>query len=405
MEKLRTLIGKENGVDAIARALYEFARRRDAPLAGALHLTCSDESELECAEALRRSFSDHLLPVLKKGERSCFRLANLGARYEWGAAAIAEDHYATGPARRSFKLMLVKINSHVCVDRGAGGPCFGRMQRYDSESAFCGALNHLLEGGGLPCAAELAELFSSEGRDRLGALRAADRSTAETTRLFAAVLNARLQARSAMADIGDRRPKSPTLFLVLPCVTLNRRDRDTELVCGLYRADWRGDTLQADYTGLGDDPERYRLTEENGRLRVADADGFATRPARDHRETVLRVWLERQGLLSGEDAEAEDPASLVPSLTRDEAPDDAAADPAVALKRRLVELARRDPVPAAILSFRSGLAAIHHLYRAHRLARGQAGESSARRILREIHDSVDGMSAEQASEALSRISG
>ena len=31
------------------------------------------------------------------------------------------------------KLMLVKINSHVCAERSDRGQRFGRMVRYDSE--------------------------------------------------------------------------------------------------------------------------------------------------------------------------------------------------------------------------------------------------------------------------------
>jgi len=406
MEKLRRLIGREAGVDDVARALYEYARRQDAPLAGALHLTCADESELECAEALRHSFADHLLPALKSGERSCFRLANLGARYEWGAAAIAEEHYSTRQARRAFKLMLVKINSHVAAERADRGQRFGRMMRYDLESSCCGALCHLLDGGRLPCAEELREVFTSEGRDRLAALRAMERSEPATTRLFAAVVNARLQARGALVDIQDRRPESPTLFVVLPCVTLNRREKDTEIVCGVYRADWRASELRADYTGLGDDPARYRLGPTSP-LRIDDDEATVTRPVRDHRALVLRVWLERQGLPSGD--ESSGPATLVPSLAGGGPADqpDPEDEGAVrsALEHRLATLARRDPVPAAILLFSTGLAGIHHLYRAHRLARGLAGESSARRVIGEVHDSVKRMSAERAREALGQLSG
>ena len=410
MEKLRDLIGRENGVDSIARASYEFARRRDVPLAGALHLTCADESELECAEALRRSFSDYLLPVLKNGERSCFRLANLGARYEWGAAAIAEDHYATKPTHRSYKLMLVKINSHVAVQVTDRGPRFGRMLRYDSDSTCCGALNHLLEGGRLPLPSELREVFSSEGVDRLAALRAGDHEPRKRRLCSPPRSTPGCRPAGAMIDIRDQRPKSPTLYVVLACVTLNRKDRDTELICGIYHADWRGAELQADYTGLGDDPAAYRLSHESGPLRISDDDSGVTRPVRDHRELVLRVWLERQGLLSGEEATSGSPVTLVPSLAAggesgdDPSPADE-GDPRPALEHRLVTLARRDPIPAAILLFSSGLAAVHHLYRAQRLARGLAGESAARRIIGEVHDSVGEMTIEQAREALDRISG
>ena len=91
------------------------------------------------------------------GERSVFRLANLGARYEWGAVHVAEEHYSTSAARNDFKLMVVKVNSHVCVEPKTEGHDFGRMQRYDSESTYCGALHALLAGGRLPFAGDLSE--------------------------------------------------------------------------------------------------------------------------------------------------------------------------------------------------------------------------------------------------------
>jgi hypothetical protein len=410
MERLRSLIGRENGIDTAARAMHEFARRHDVPLAGVLHLTCADESELECVLALQRSFSEHLLPALKSGEHSAFRLANLGARYEWGAAAIAENHYSTRPARNAFKLMLVKINSHVCAKQAKQGQEFGRMIRYDHESNFCGALTHLLGGGSLPCAGELAEAFSSEGLDRLAVLRGDGGALPETAPFFAALVNARLQARCAMVDIQYRRPESPTLYIVLACVTLNHTARDSELVCGIYHADWRGEELRADYTGLGDDPAAYRVSYENGLLRVSDDGVAVTRPVRDHRDLVLRTWLKNQGLLSGDEAAGGEPVDLIPSLAGSAGPggDPAGggeADPRTALEHRLVELARRDPVPAAILLFSSGLAPVHHLHRAHRLARGMAGEAAARRVIGSVRDSVHTMTEEQAREALDRLFG
>ena len=53
--------------------------------------------------------------------------------------AIAEDHYSTGEAAGAFKLMIVKINSHVCAESTADGRRFGRMRRDDTESVYCGA--------------------------------------------------------------------------------------------------------------------------------------------------------------------------------------------------------------------------------------------------------------------------
>ena len=57
--------------------------------------------------------------------------------------------------------------------------------------------------------------------------------------LYAAVTSARLQARRAIVDIQDYRPRPPTVFAVFPCVTIDRKQRDTEFVVGMYWADFR----------------------------------------------------------------------------------------------------------------------------------------------------------------------
>ena len=62
------------------------------------------------------------------------------------------------------------------------------------------------------------------------------------------------------------------MFLVLPCVTINRTDGpDTELVVGQYAIDHTGDAPQIRYQGLGGDPARYRVGHEQGRLIVDEA--------------------------------------------------------------------------------------------------------------------------------------
>jgi len=201
MDRLLQMIGREQDLDEVARALYAFAREGRAPVVGAVHLTCADESELECVRATRNAFAEHVLPKLKSGTRAPFRLANLGARYEWGAAAVADEHYSLDPARADHKLLAIKINSHVCVDTSSGGPRYGTMRRYDHDSHFCGALHHLLGGGNLPFTREMHESFGSDGLDRMAALRDPERVPQELRSLFAALVNARLQARKAAIDI------------------------------------------------------------------------------------------------------------------------------------------------------------------------------------------------------------
>ena len=88
--------------------------------------------------------------------------------------------------------------------------------------------------------------------------------------LRAAVVNARLQARRAAADIAEHCPHGPTIFLVVPCVTINRASPDTELVVGQYSIDWSGMSPETKYVGLGDDPAAYRI--RHGRSVVVEDD-------------------------------------------------------------------------------------------------------------------------------------
>ncbi|MCH8042684.1 MAG: hypothetical protein IID44_03095 [Planctomycetes bacterium] len=92
-----------------------------------------------------------------------------------------------------------------------------------------------------------------------------------------------LQARRAILDIQDYAPATPTMYLVAPAVTINRPQRDTEVLCGVYVADCRGETAEVTYRGLGDDPAAYRLEQRHRSVRVSEAGMDQTRTARAHR--------------------------------------------------------------------------------------------------------------------------
>lgn len=271
-QRLGELIGREQSLDEVARRLYAVISDTGAPVVGALQVTCADESERECIDALQRNFCEYLLPTLKFGERGPFRLANLGGRYERCAVALADNHFSTREARRGWKLLLVKINSHVSVERRRGRSVFGRMERYRSESVYCGALAALLNGAELPFCDELREAFRLDGLDRVALLQDESKVDPEARSLLAAVAGAGVQARRAVDDIRERSPESPTLFVVLACVTLNRKLKDSEIVCGSWIVDWRGKEADVSYVGLGDDPSRLRLDSDSGGLRLGAED-------------------------------------------------------------------------------------------------------------------------------------
>jgi hypothetical protein len=271
MQPFQGPVGVETELAQVAWQLRDFAGALQTPVVGAYQVTCSDEAEWECARAFQRSFVEQLLPGLKPDARAAFRTINLGARYEPGAISLAEAHFATPESRTAFKLLVVKINAHVGVRTAPEGIRYGWTMRYQRWSPCCGALGALLEGGDLPGLAELRVAFGSGGKDRLATLRDESLVPAHHRALLAAVVSARLQADRAVADVEKHRPETPTVYLVLACVTLNRPGPDTELIAGQYAVDWSGVQPVVKYQGLGDDPAVYRVRHELNRLHVEDA--------------------------------------------------------------------------------------------------------------------------------------
>jgi len=269
MARIHDIIGVESGLEVAVEALQEFSGELNAPIVGAFHVTCCDETEGQCAEVFQRSFVEGLLPELKPDCRWPFRAANLGARYEQGAIGVAEDHFAIDPD--ATKLMVVKINAHVGVLGTADGPQYGRIKRYGHQSSSCGALAGLLAGGSLPAMNDIRDALCYDGKDRVAMLCDESLIDPRHRALFAAITNARLQARAAVEDIRANRPKSPTIFLVMPTVTFNRGDADTELVVGQYGIDFTEEAPTVKYDGLGDDPSDYRLSHDDGGAKVEDA--------------------------------------------------------------------------------------------------------------------------------------
>ena len=216
MDQLKQLVGVEHGLDGVCNAIHMSVVGRIPSVVGAMHITCADESEHECVTAFQKGFVNLLLPQLKFAQQSAFRIANLGGRYDWGAVRIAEDHYAAAETVPVRKVIVVKVNSHVGVLEDHGKEKYGMMQRYDDASPSCGALHALVNGDNRPFATQLAELFVSEGPDRLAMLRDESQVDPEYRALYAAIASARLQSRKVILDIQDYTPVSPTEFLVIP---------------------------------------------------------------------------------------------------------------------------------------------------------------------------------------------
>ncbi|MBN2291786.1 MAG: hypothetical protein JXM70_05135 [Pirellulales bacterium] len=270
MSDIRSLIGREADIPRVVRAIRICAEEIDVSAAGGYHITCSDESEWESAELFDRLFAQQVLPRLKMDRAAVFRTMNLGGRYETGAIHIAEEHFATFASRQSAKVMVVKVNSHVGLIRREGRFLYGTLKRYGNDSACCGALVSLNSGSDLQAVAELAEQFSADGHDRLSELQDEELISPDYRALLTAVVNARLQADRVLEDIRTKMPESPTVFLIIPCVTINRNEPDNELVVGEYGVDATGSELNVKYHGLGSNPLEYRIEIDRGLLKITD---------------------------------------------------------------------------------------------------------------------------------------
>ena len=77
------------------------------------------------------------------------------------------------------------------------------MNRYDTDSTCCGALGALLAGTRHPAMDEIRMAFSYDDVPRLDMLRDPTYDRAAAASFVAAIVNARLQARSAIVDIQD----------------------------------------------------------------------------------------------------------------------------------------------------------------------------------------------------------
>lgn len=385
MKRLQALVGGEHDLSETARVLRAAVRALSPTAVGGFQVTCADECEHECSAAFERGFALELLPRLKFGDRVPFRIANPGARYEWGAVRIAEDHFASAEARRGFLALVVKINGHVAfTESGHDEYAFGRTDRYGDESVYCGAIAAMLGDGDLPWVDDLRADLRSEGNDRLATLRGESLVAGGRNSLFGALTAARLQARKCVLDIQDHQPSAPTVYIVLHAVTLNKPGEDAELVGGLYVLDHRESKRVERYHGLGDDPAAYVLTRSRGRLQVSDPGSARERPVRDHRALA---GARLQGLAGG--ARVLDAAGqgLLRLATAD--PEVGGAAGRVALKGLLAALAGTSPLVAALLLVAEGAAGIHEVHHLERAVDPGAQERLARRVVEAVHERVD----------------
>ncbi len=61
MQRLREIVGVDRSVDHVSRVLCFVSETLRPPAVGAMHITCADESELECVNAFQRGFAQYVL--------------------------------------------------------------------------------------------------------------------------------------------------------------------------------------------------------------------------------------------------------------------------------------------------------------------------------------------------------
>ena len=168
------------------------------------------------------------------------------------------------------------------------------------------------------------------------------------------------------------------------------------------------------YRGVSDDPEKYELRSDLAHLRLYDDGMRTTRDARDHRDLALEQFRRRGFSASPAESESTSAAPAVSATRVQDAPPEAqrvlraarqkkhhdVARAKPLLKAFLRTVAHLDPVSSAVLAFTEGLTSIHHIYHVERLVRDVSSDEDTRKILDEIHDSVDQLSPERARDLI-----
>jgi len=395
LDRLVGDIGVETPQDRVAYDLKFAVRELRAPTVGVLHVTCSDEAERETVEIFQRCFVQDLAPRLTIGGCSALRSANLGGRFEWSSLAVAEANFSQAKGADDFKLMVVKINSHVGVIESHTTKRFGMIDRYGKEAPACSALRGFLDGTRQPhqYVSSFQEQFSSEGLDRRERLK----EIADAYRyLAAAVVSARLQARSAAMEAQDHLPVNPTVYVIIPCVTLHCRERNAEILAGIYLIDRRSDKVEGFYRGLGDDPLNYSFSENHGLVQVSDASNHETRLARDHRQLIKSKWKQKgETQVAPHNVRVDE---ILKQASHHLHHNDAAVKGV--LRALLPLLAEVSPVSAALILFTSGVSGIYQVYRAHKAVEEVENDADARLMLADLQSRLDHMPADQARKVL-----
>lgn len=269
MEVLRQIIGTEQPLDQFHLLLRRAVGQVPGVSAyGSCLVTCSDELQGLTRSGFERDVATPLISDAVNSRDRVFSVSNLCGRLEPGAFSLVDDHF-TRASGRGPKLLVIEIASHVGRIKQGTTHLYGAVERFGRQSPCCGALTSLLDPPDITSAVRhpwFEQLNSFFGPVRLAALREIEDST---RMVAAAIVHAALQAESAVSDVFQHPPATPTDVLLVAGVAVNQQWANGFLPVAYHhlRAAEGVTEILAGYS-LRTTPEALRIDVSHARIRI-----------------------------------------------------------------------------------------------------------------------------------------
>jgi len=334
VQELHRHIGTEMPLDQFHLSL----RRIASVVSGVAHygaclVTCSDEKQGILRGSFERDVAIPLISGVANARERVFAVSNLCGRLEPGAFALIDDHF-TRLAGRSEKLIIIEIASHVGRIRNGATSTYGQVERFGRHSPCCGALTTLLAPRPVtgtvrhPWFEQLNAFF---GPVRIDALRQLEPSA---RMIAAAVVHAALQAESAVAEIIQDAPQTPTDVLLVSGVAVNQQWADGFLPVSCHHLHARDGSVDIrSGFSLRTTPEALHIDLAGARVRIDGGHAMET-AAQVRRSRPVSVAA------SEEDSGVEAALAVLDGLPPEQ---QTALEQRLADVRRQVEAVRHDP--------------------------------------------------------------
>ena len=269
MDELRRIIGKEKPLDQFHLELRRAAGQVPGMSSyGSCLVTCSDERQGLTRSGFERDVATPLISDSTNSRDRVFSVSNLCGRLEPGAFSLVDDHFTRQNARGP-KLLVIEIASHVGRIKQGTNYIYGSVQRFGRQSPCCGALTGLLEPSDITGTVRhpwFEQLNSFFGPVRLAALREIKDST---RMIVAAIVHAALQAESAVSDVFQHPPATPTDVLMVAGVAVNQQWANGFLPVAYHhlRVDAGVSRIMSGYS-LRTTPEALKIDVSRARIEV-----------------------------------------------------------------------------------------------------------------------------------------